>query len=73
MRPIGHGNRVPVLLVESAQASGQMRRDVRPDIAAAVIVGGLMEGVIADEIATLACAGVSARPETPRILKRTRA
>lgn len=84
-------------IIESGQASGEMRIDVRPDVAATVIVGGFMEGLIgplsplsrhqteetasyqrqvaelADQIAALACAGVSARPEIVQIPRRTRA
>lgn len=33
-------------IIESGQAANEVRRDVRPDIAATVIVGGFMEGLI---------------------------
>lgn len=82
-------------IIESGQANREMRGDVRPDIAASVIVGGFMEGLIgplsplkshqpdeaarqqgqvvalADQIAAMVCAGLSARPGTLQILKRT--
>jgi AcrR family transcriptional regulator len=84
-------------IIQDGQANGEMRSDVRPDVAATVIVGGFMEGLIgplsplnrhqaeeaagyqrqvaelADQIASLACEGVSARPTTPHTLKRRQA
>jgi AcrR family transcriptional regulator len=80
-------------IIEAGQAAEEMRSDVRPDIAATVIVGGFMEGLIgplsplnrgqakdtarhrrqvaelADQIASLACAGV-ARAPTLRLMNR---
>ena len=80
-------------IIEAGQAAAEMRTDVRPDIAATVIVGGFMEGLIgplsplnrgqvkdtarhrrqiaelADQIASLACAGVARSPAL-RLLKR---
>ena len=84
-------------IIEAGQAASEMRKDVDADIAATVIVGGFMEGLIgplsplnryeadesdsyqrkvatlADQIASLACAGVSAKPQTPKTLVRRQA
>ena len=83
-------------IVAEGQAAGEMRADVA-DIAATVIVGGFMEGligplsplnrqqesqaeayrhdvaVLADQIATLACASVAAAAGALRQLPRRRA
>jgi AcrR family transcriptional regulator len=84
-------------IIEAGQANGEMRADVQPDIAASVIVGGFMEGLIgplsplsrhqaedsdgyqaevaklADQIASLACAGVAAQFQNVQLLQRTHA
>ena len=81
-------------IVAAGQQAGSLRADVAADLAATVIVGGFMEGLIgplsplgrrqrqdseayrrsvaalADEIATLACASVTAPPSTVRQLPR---
>ena len=81
-------------IIAAGQVAGEMRRDIQPDIAASVIVGGFMEGLIgplsplsghqdeeaanyprevaelADQIASLACAGIAAVRRTTHVLKR---
>jgi AcrR family transcriptional regulator len=81
-------------IIVSGQSSGEMRGDVQPEVAATVIVGGFMEGLIgplsplnrphaeeadtyqrhvaglADQIASLACAGVAVQQTKVRSLKR---
>ena len=84
-------------IIAAGQASGEMRADVQPEVAATVIVGGFMEGLIgplsplnqppaaaadrqrrsvaglADQIASLACAGVAAQPNKVHTLPRRHA
>lgn len=84
-------------IIAAGQASGEMRADVQPEVAATVIVGGFMEGLIgplsplnrpqaeqthhrqrdvaalADQIASLACAGVAAQPGKVQNLQRRQA
>jgi AcrR family transcriptional regulator len=81
-------------IITLGQSANEMRTDIEPDIAATVIVGGFMEGLIgplsplsrqqhqetdkyqrevamlADQIATLACASVANLPATVRQLPR---
>ncbi|MBN8753188.1 MULTISPECIES: TetR/AcrR family transcriptional regulator [Variovorax] len=81
-------------IVASGQSSGEMTPDMQPEIAASVIVGGFMEGLIgplsplsrqqhqdtddyqrevamlADQIARLACASVSASSASPATVRK---
>lgn len=84
-------------VIAEGQQLGEMRADVRPDIAATVIVGGFMEGLIgplsplhvshgeegecylrtvgklADQIASMACAGITVTPLPVQTIRRRQA
>jgi AcrR family transcriptional regulator len=84
-------------IIVAGQEAGEIRADIQPDVAATVIVGGFMEGLIgplsplnrphaeeadayqrhvaglADQIASLACAGVAVQQPKVRSLKRKQA